>query len=343
MYHPTTRLLTILNLLQSHKEMTGKELSRRLEVDPRTIRRYIMMLQDMGIPIEAEHGRAGGYFLRPGYAMPPLMLNLEEAFAVALSLRLAEATALYGAGIIVEGASAKIERVLPEAIRQQVQAVMDSLSIETNLVPTVETSVKVIQLLTNACYHYQRVIFQHQAFDGHITEREIDPYGVAYRVGRWYVVGYCHLRSAIRTFRLDRIITIQILDTTFEPQEISIIEHVERALAMTPGIYHIEVVFKADIKITQRYIPATLGQLVELDGNQTRLTCFVQNLSWVAGFIAGIPLPFKVIQPEALQQEMKSLMNRLNENLASYDVVNGSEVERDANKGEILEIELSDD
>ncbi len=179
MYNPTTRLLTILNLLQSYGEMTGKELAQRLEVDPRTVRRYIMMLQDMGIPIDADRGRAGAYFLRPGYKLPPLMFNQEEAFALALSLRLAEQTILHGAGIVLEGASAKIERVLPDSIRQQVQDIMDTLIIETDLVPAVKTSARFIQILSHASHQHQRVHLHHQAFDGTVTEREFDPCGVA--------------------------------------------------------------------------------------------------------------------------------------------------------------------
>ncbi|MBK8025099.1 MAG: YafY family transcriptional regulator [Chloroflexi bacterium] len=213
MYHPTTRVLTILELLQSHREMTGRELARRLEVDPRTIRRYIVMLQDMGIPVEAERGRAGAYFLRPGYKLPPLMFNQEEAFAIVLSLRLAKQTAFYGAGISLEGANAKIERVLPEAIRQQVKDILGSLSMELNVAPGVETSAQLIQIAATACQQHQQIGLRHTSFNGAVTERVVDPYGVAYRVGRWYLVAYCHLRGEIRTFRLDRILAIEPKDT----------------------------------------------------------------------------------------------------------------------------------
>jgi predicted DNA-binding transcriptional regulator YafY len=315
MYHPTSRLLTILNLLQSHKEMTGQELARRLEVDPRTIRRSITVLQDMGIPIEAERGRTGAYFLRSGYTLPPLMFNAEEAFAVALSLRLAEQTALFGAGVILEGASAKIQRVLPADIQQQVQSIVDTLSLETNLVTTVETSAQVILSVTKACYQHQRVHLKHQAYGGHVIEREIDPYGVAYRVGRWYVVGYCHLRQALRTFRLDRILTVDILEATFEPATVNIIDYVEHALAMTPGLFYVEVIFDTDLHTLRTYIPASLGQLVELSLGQTQLSCYVQSLGWMAGCLSGIPLSFKVTQPESLNHELEAIITRLKRNL----------------------------
>src|SRR5688572_15714003 len=113
MYHPTTRLLTILELLQSHQRLNGAELAARLEVDTRTVRRYITMLQDIGIPIEAEPGRYGGYTLRPGYKLPPLMFSNEEALALALGLQLAGRLGLGADTAAVVGAAAKLERVLP--------------------------------------------------------------------------------------------------------------------------------------------------------------------------------------------------------------------------------------
>src|ERR687891_436879 len=116
MYQPTTRLLTVLELLQARPYLTGADLARRLEVDGRTVRRYVMMLQDMGIPVEANHGRYGGYRLRPGYKLPPLMFTEEEALAVTLGLLAARRIGLALTAPAVEGALAKIDRVLPIAV-----------------------------------------------------------------------------------------------------------------------------------------------------------------------------------------------------------------------------------
>src|SRR5215469_10332334 len=121
MYHPTTRVLTVLEMLQSHQTLNGSALAERLEVDPRTIRRYIMMLQDMGIPIEADTGRYGGYRLQPGFKLPPLMFNDEEAIAVILSLLIARQIGLVAAAPAIEGAIAKLERVLPVSMRERIQ------------------------------------------------------------------------------------------------------------------------------------------------------------------------------------------------------------------------------
>src|SRR5947209_12202729 len=122
MYHPTTRVLTVLEVLQSRGGASGAELAARLEVDVRTVRRYVTMLQDMGIPVEARPGRHGGYRLRPGYRLPPLMFDNDEALAVTLGLLFARRHGLTNAAPATEGALAKIERVLPDTLRAQVRA-----------------------------------------------------------------------------------------------------------------------------------------------------------------------------------------------------------------------------
>src|SRR5215217_1175316 len=127
MYHPTTRVLTVLELLQAHESISGPNLAARLEVNIRTVRHYITLLQDLGIPIEAERGRQGGYRLRPGFKLPPLMLTEDEALAVTLGLLAARRLGLAAAAPAVEGALAKLERVLPAAVGERVRTVQEAL------------------------------------------------------------------------------------------------------------------------------------------------------------------------------------------------------------------------
>ncbi len=126
MYHPTTRVLTVLELLQSHRQMSGPKLAERLEVDVRSVRRYILMLQELGIPIEGERGRYGTYRLQRGFKMPPLMFT-EEARALTLGLLAAKRVGIAMTTPAVEGALAKIDHVLPEAVRERVQALQETL------------------------------------------------------------------------------------------------------------------------------------------------------------------------------------------------------------------------
>src|SRR5438067_4847092 len=130
MYFPTTRVLTVLELLQSHQRLSGPDIAERLEVNPRTVRRYITMLQDLGIPVEAERGRYGAYRLRPGFKLPPLMFSDDEALSVVLGLLPAQRLGLATAAPAAEGALAKIERVLPPQLRTQVQAVEGALTLD---------------------------------------------------------------------------------------------------------------------------------------------------------------------------------------------------------------------
>src|SRR4051812_46273377 len=116
-YRPTTRLLSMLELLQARGRIGGPELARRLEVSERTVRRYAAMLQEMGVPVKGERGRYGAYFLRPGYRLPPMMFTDEEALGLTLGLLAARGLGLSGAAPAVEGALAKLERVMPEALR----------------------------------------------------------------------------------------------------------------------------------------------------------------------------------------------------------------------------------
>ena len=129
MYNPTTRLLTILELLQSRGQISAQELAQTLEVEERSVRRYVTMLRDIGIPIESERGRYGGYALRPGYRLPPLMFNHEEILAVTVGLLLMRELGSVSP-LAVDSATAKIERVLPEEVQQRSQALRHFLALD---------------------------------------------------------------------------------------------------------------------------------------------------------------------------------------------------------------------
>src|SRR5579872_3283894 len=130
MYSPTTRVLTVLELLQSRERVTGAEIAERLEVHIRTVRRYIAMLEELGVPVEAERGRYGAYRLLPGYKLPPLMFTQDEALATTLGLLAARKLGLTANAPGVEGAIAKLERVLPLPLRSKVRAVEETLILD---------------------------------------------------------------------------------------------------------------------------------------------------------------------------------------------------------------------
>ena len=312
MYFPTTRVLTILELLQSRQHLSGPELAERLEVNTRTVRRYITMLQDLGIPVEAERGRHGSYRLRPGFKLPPLMFTEDEALALTLGLLAARKLGLTAAAPAVEGALAKIERVLPLALRERVQAVQETLILDlTHTGPTPGS--EVVVTLSAAAQQRCRVWMSYSSWQAEITDRSVDIYGIVYRPGFWYAVGYCHLRSGIRVFRLDRILQAELRDETFErPADFDSLGYVMRSLANTPTTWAVEVLLETTLEEAQHYVPPVIASLEQVsDGVMFR--CSVGHLHWLAHFLSGLGCPFIVHRPVELRDELQKLSSRIAE------------------------------
>lgn len=312
MYFPTTRVLTILELLQSRVRMSGPELAERLEVNTRTVRRYITMLQDLGIPVEAERGRYGSYRLRPGFKLPPLMFTEDEALALTLGLLAARRLGLTSATPAVEGALAKIERVLPLALRERVQAVQETLILDfANAGPTPRTNI-VITLCT-AMQAQRRVLMRYASFSGEESERAVDLYGLVYRPGYWYAVGYCHLRQDLRVFRLDRVAEAQMGPETYtRPIDFDAVEYVTHALAMTPRTWPVEVLLDASLEEARQYISPVTANLEQTPAGLL-LHCSTGNLAWFAHLLADLPFAFTVRQPPELRAELQKLAARIAE------------------------------
>ena len=167
---PASRLLVLLELLQTQPLTTGREIADRLAIDPRTVRRYVATLQDLGIPVEGERGVGGGYRLRPGYRLPPLMLGDDEAIAVVLGLVAARRQGLNSA----DGALAKIQRVLPEALRRRVEALETTLGFTMPATAGAPVAGETVLLLADAIRGRRRVRVRYRSFAGEETERDDD-------------------------------------------------------------------------------------------------------------------------------------------------------------------------
>ena len=306
------RLLTLLELLQAHRHMSAREIAGRLEVEPRTVRRYIQGLQEMGIPIEGERGPAGGYHLRPGYKLPPLMFGDDEALAVVLGLLAVQRLGLISEGPAVEGAIAKLDRVLPSDLRTRIQAMKEvvELGLPRRVKGSPGSAATVLQL-TSAARDGQRVKLGYQAASGESTDRLVDPYGVAIRGNGWYLVAFDHLRQDLRTFRLDRI---RSCDTTREhfdrPAGFDVGGHVERALASVPWPFMATVRLDLTVDEARRRIGPTVGVL-EPDGPGTRLRVGGDDAAWIARFLAELGCDFEVIEPVELKDALVELSKRL--------------------------------
>jgi predicted DNA-binding transcriptional regulator YafY len=305
-YRPTARVLTVLAILQSHGRMTGAQLARRLEVDIRTVRNYVQTLIDLGIPVETERGRYGAYRLMPGFKLPPLLFSEDEALALTLGLKAARRMGLVLTGPAVEGALAKVERVLPVSLRTRVQAVEEAVLL--HLAPPRDLPAQALVLtLSTAVQEQRQVLLRHRSAQGEETERRFDSYGLVYRAGRWYAAGYCHLRAAVRVFRLDRIQLATLQDERFRrPAEFNPLACVLRTLAEQPGTWLVRVVLQTTIKQAEHLLPAGMATLEETrEGVEARIS--VEDLEWMARFLVNLGIPFVVREPAALRETLRRL------------------------------------
>ncbi len=299
-YRPTARVLTVLALLQSHGRMTGAELARRLEVDIRTVRNYVETLLDLGIPIEAERGRYGAYFLRAGYKLPPLIFTEDESLALTLSLLQARVSGLALTSPAFEGALAKIERVLPATTRERIQAVEQTVAFEQVQAPPAPPGL-IVLLLSSAAQGGRRVLLRYRSSRGEETQRVFDPYGIARHKGFWYTIGHCHLRGGQRLFRLDRILSLEMTGETFPPRvDFPSLQAVQQALASVPREWQVEVWLQTTLPEAQKQMRIPQAFFEEQDeGILFRVE--VEDLPWVARKIAGLGIPFIIHRPLELR------------------------------------------
>ena len=310
MYHPTTRVLALLELLQTHGRMSGAELAARLGVDRRTLRRYVGKLEDIGVPITAERGRTGGYALMPGFKLPPMMFTEDEALALSLGLLAARGLGLAEAAPAVTSAQAKLERIMPDVIRQRVRAIGESVSLDAarSIAPSDN---RPLAVLTGAAQARRRVLLRYRNQDGQASTRRFDPFGIAFRHGRWYAVGMCHLRQDVRTFRLDRVAGVDTLPETFErPPGFDAMEHLVQAIATLPRAFAIEVLLKTDLASARAQLFPEAGVFEEtLDGvvihNQS------DELDWFARQLAAMPFEFEIRSPPQLREAVGECVRRL--------------------------------
>ena len=310
MYSPTTRLLTVLELLQSYRQMSGSEIARRLEVDVRTVRRYIVMLQDMGIPIEAERGVHGAYQLQRGYKLPPLMFTDTEAVSLTLGL-LAMRVFRFPVNVeAIEGALAKTERVMPEKLLMQARALQEAITFNV-MPPPIRMQNDFVTTLSVAVQQRQQLHLRYLSFHGDESERAYDPYGIVFHDGYWYTSGYCHLRNDLRTFRIDRIVELEPLEQSFErPADFDALSHVLNSLASIPGPHETVILLQTTLEHAQQAIPPVVGT-IEVTDEGIILRRAVRQLEWMAYFLLGLDFPVVVKEPEELREVLRRIARSL--------------------------------
>lgn len=312
MQTPTARLLELLELLQARPLTTGREIAQRLAVDARTVRRYVAALQELGIPVEGQRGVGGGYRVRPGYRLPPLMLSDDEAVVVVLGLIAARRQGLETESGPVDGALAKIHRVLPDLLRRRVEALETTLGFTASARTGAPVGGDVVLLLAEAVRRCRRVRTAYRSYAGERTRRVLSPYGLVVHAGRWYLAAHDHLRDDLRTFRIDRMSSTTLLRDAAQPppEGFDAVEHVSRSLARVPWGVEVEVLLELPLDRAARRLPATLAELVEVEGG-TLLRMRVDSLDWMAGTLAGLGCSFTIRAPEELRTSVRELAGRL--------------------------------
>jgi predicted DNA-binding transcriptional regulator YafY len=302
----TERVLRLLEALQDQPFATGPELGERLGVDARTVRRDVVSLQDLGIPVEAERGPGGGYRLRPGYRMPPVMLTTSEATAVALGLLSGRRD-----GLDVTGALAKIRRVLPEGVRLRLEALEQTISFTPTGHDPMPPSAETLLLLADAARRGRRVHAVYTSSDGLRSERELSPYGVVSHRGRWYAPAHDHGRDETRALRVDRFGAVRLGGAGRPPPaDFDAVAFVSRTLARVPWTHEVEVVLRTAPAVVAERFPPTLAELESL-GEDTLLRMRAESLDWVAGLLAGAGCDFTIRRPEELRTSLRALADRL--------------------------------
>jgi predicted DNA-binding transcriptional regulator YafY len=313
MYHSTSRVLAVLDLLQTHQQMRAQDIAARLEVDPRTVRRYVLILRDRGVPVEMKRGRYGGYALPMGYRQP-LTLTKEEALALSYGLLGAGQQAL---GLDERDSARtlkKVTRALPAATRDLIDALdgavtfvtprLSSCPGETGPVPAC------LNTLIQAIHTRRRVRIRHRAQTGTASEREVDPYQVVHRAGRWYLVGQCHLRADLRVFRLDHIERAQELAETFTPPPVDALAAVEQSIAQVPWRWPFAVLAQAPLGELRQQLPPTLATLhPQADG--VLLCGFIEDLDCLAHALARLRCRLVIVRPDELRAHLRALADHI--------------------------------
>jgi predicted DNA-binding transcriptional regulator YafY len=311
MYYSTSRVLAVLDLLQNHGRMRGEDIAARLEVDARTVRRYALILRERGIPVEMKRGRHGGYSLPAGYRQP-LALTKEEALALTYGLLGGGQQAL---GLDEREAARtlkKVTRVLPSATRDLIGALDGAVTFATPQSPNATGEApESLDTLVQAIQTRHRVRIVYRAQTGERTEREVNPFQVVYRAGRWYLVGHCHLRADLRVFRLEFIQHARALAEPFTPQVIDAVAAVERAIAQTPWRWEFAVLADAPIETLRSRMPATVATLHPQADGSVLLQGYADDLDILVCILAGLRCPLVILRPNELRDAFRALADWL--------------------------------
>lgn len=308
MANTSTRTLRLLSLLQNHRYWPGAELAERLGISPRTLRRDVDRLRELGYPVQAQRGVDGGYQLMPGAVLPPLLVDDEEAVALAVGLQLAAQGAVAEASA---RALAKVSQVMPTRLRRQVEAV--AAMIDSGTWDTWQASVidpKIVACIALACRDAESVRFDYIAASSERTQRHVEPHRLVALGRRWYLVAYDLVRLDWRSFRLDRIVgSPQPTGTRFRPRELpaqDAAEFVRKNSVNVPAAVEVEAIIEAPAATIRERIGrwATVEETSPV-ACRIRMTAPPDDLGWSAFALGAARADFHVISPPELADQIR--------------------------------------
>ena len=308
------RLLQLLSLLQTPREWPGGELADRLGVSRRTVRRDIDRLRELGYPVQATLGSDGGYRLVAGKAMPPLVLDDEEAVAIAVGLRAGAGHALEGVDEASVRALAKLEQVLPSRLRHRV-ATLQAATTPLTSGDGASIAPETLTVMASTVAGQERLRFAYRAKDGTESRRLTEPYRLVSTGQRWYLVAYDLDREDWRTFRVDRVSRPFATGARFTPRELptgSAAEYLRQSMQRRQETYEYAVTFAAPADVVAARVPSWLGAPEPLDEHSCRLRATTGDpVDWLAVRLAMLGCEFTVQEPAELVRCVRELGGRL--------------------------------
>jgi predicted DNA-binding transcriptional regulator YafY len=312
MTETSSRLLELLSLLQARREWSGGELADRLEVSRRTIRRDVERLRDLGYPVESLTGPAGGYRLRAGTAMPPLLLDDDEAIAIAVGLRTAARASVTGIEETAVRALVKLEQVLPAHLRRRVTALGSATIAPPAGGPTVDP--RDLTAIAAACRDCECLRFAYRSRDGTDSRREVEPHALVNFGRRWYLVAWDRRRSDWRTFRVDRVSRPASAGLRFTERKLPAKDaaaFVEQNIAGAPNRFEARVTVHAPADEIAGRPGAHWATIEPIDQKKCEFRTGDDDIRWLAVRIAMLGADFEVHEPPELVEHMRALGDRL--------------------------------
>jgi predicted DNA-binding transcriptional regulator YafY len=310
MLDTSARLLRLLSILQTRPDWAGRQLAERLGVTVRTLRRDMSRLRDLGYPVHAAPGVAGGYRLAAGSTLPPLLLDDDEAVAVVLSLRTATSHTVTGIAETSLRALAKLERVLPARLRHRTTALRLATVPLGGQMSTVDPDV--LTVIAEACQGLYRLTFGYRTRDGAASVRTVEPHRLVHSGHRWYLVARDEERDGWRTFRVDRIDDPRSSGIRFTPHDPpDAAAFVADSITAAPYRYRARVVVSAPAQVVAEHVPPTTGTIESVDEHSCLLVTGADSLTFIAMHLTLLGHDFTVLEPTELVDELGVLADRL--------------------------------